>query len=151
MDIITDIHSNRYTSERTPKWAKVKLFIFMSKVNIGTQKYTEHVFSVIGLNLPCHGPGHKLGQITNCDCRDLSQFVRVKNTTSQINAKCARGIPISTSSTCALSLDPPAVEFIWLNARCRSVSSNPAGSTIIYRFLCGFKCASLCQSISINQ
>ena len=30
------------------------------------------------------------------------------------------------------------------------VSSIPAGSTIIYRFLCGFICASLCQSIKIK-
>ena len=30
------------------------------------------------------------------------------------------------------------------------VGSIPAGSTIIYRFLCGFICASLCQSIKIK-
>ena len=30
------------------------------------------------------------------------------------------------------------------------VSSIPAGSTIIYRFLCGFICVSLCQSIKIK-
>ena len=30
------------------------------------------------------------------------------------------------------------------------VSSIPAGSTIIYRFLCGFICVSLCQSIPIK-
>ena len=30
------------------------------------------------------------------------------------------------------------------------VSSIPAGSTIIYRFLCGFICISLCQSINIK-
>ena len=38
--------------------------------------------------------------------------------------------------------------------RCLSlevVSSIPVGSTIIYRFLCGFICASLCQSIKIKQ
>ena len=31
------------------------------------------------------------------------------------------------------------------------VSSIPAGSTIIYRFLCGFMCVSLCQSIKIKS
>ena len=30
------------------------------------------------------------------------------------------------------------------------VSSIPAGSTIIYRFLCGFICVSLCQSIKVK-
>ena len=32
-----------------------------------------------------------------------------------------------------------------------AVSSIPAGSTIIYRFLCGFICVSLCQSIKIKN
>ena len=31
------------------------------------------------------------------------------------------------------------------------VSSMPAGSTIIYRFLCGLICVSLCQSIKIKS
>ena len=44
----------------------------------------------------------------------------------------------------------------WTTSSCRSclslevVSSIPAGSTVIYRFLCGFICVSLCQSIKIK-
>ena len=45
-------------------------------------KYPEHVFSVIGINMPRHGLDNKLRQITNsdggdtcfvtiCDCRKL--------------------------------------------------------------------------------
>ena len=34
-------------------------------------KYTEHIFNVIGLNLPRHG--HKLRQITKCDGRDATK------------------------------------------------------------------------------
>ena len=30
-------------------------------------KYPEHVFSVIGINMPRPGLDHKLRQITNCD------------------------------------------------------------------------------------
>ena len=68
MDIITDIHANIYTSEITPKWAEMQFFIFMPKMNMGNSpKYTEHVFSVIGLNKPRQGLDHKLQQITNCD------------------------------------------------------------------------------------
>ena len=33
-------------------------------------KYAEHIFNVIGLNLPRHALDHKLRQITNCDGRD---------------------------------------------------------------------------------
>ena len=36
------------------------------------------------------------------------------------------------------------------NSNMEVVSSIPAGSTIIYRFLCGFICVSLCQSIKIK-
>ena len=32
--------------------------------------YTEHVFSVIGLNMPRLDLDHKLRQITNCDGKD---------------------------------------------------------------------------------
>ena len=70
MDIVTDIHKNMYTSEITPKWAKMQIFIFMLKVNLGSPKYTEHVFSVIGVIMPRHGFDHKLLQITNCDGRN---------------------------------------------------------------------------------
>ena len=59
----------------------------MSKVNLGT-KYSEHVFSVIGLILCRHGLDHKLRQITNwlgdttvAIC-DLSQFM-IKAVTAQ--------------------------------------------------------------------
>ena len=41
MDFITDIHTHRYTSEITPKWAKMQLFILMSKVNMGTLPATQ--------------------------------------------------------------------------------------------------------------
>ena len=68
-DTKTDIAINRYTSEITPKWAKMGLFRFMSKC-------PEHVFSVIGLILCRHGLDHKLRQITNCDDRD-SRFVTI--------------------------------------------------------------------------
>ena len=44
-------------------------------------KYAEHVFSVIGLSLCCHGHDHKMRQITNCDgsvaicdCRNFWRF-----------------------------------------------------------------------------
>ena len=39
----------------------------------------------------------------------------------------------------------------WRSCPCLEVvSSIPAGPTIIYRFLCGLKCVSLCQSIKIK-
>ena len=41
------IHTNRYNSEITPKCAKMKLFIFMSKVNMGTLPSTHNTFSVL--------------------------------------------------------------------------------------------------------
>ena len=41
------IHTNRYNSEITPKWANMKLFIFMSKVNMGTLPSTQNTFSVL--------------------------------------------------------------------------------------------------------
>ena len=43
--------------------------------------------------------------------------------------------------------------YVWLLRCCLSlelVSSIPAWSTMIYRFLCGFICVSLCQSITIK-
>ena len=41
------IHTNRYSSEITPKWANMKLYIFMSKVNMGTLPSTQNTFSVL--------------------------------------------------------------------------------------------------------
>ena len=41
------IHTNIYTSETTPKWAKMPFFIFMSKVNLGTLLSTQNTFSVL--------------------------------------------------------------------------------------------------------
>ena len=80
MDFITDIHTNRYTSEITRKWAKIQLFIFMSKVNLGTLPSTENTFSVL-LEPICH----VTALITNCDksqiatagVHDFSQFVTI--------------------------------------------------------------------------
>ena len=74
------IHSNRYNSEITPKWAKMKLFIFMSKVNLGTLPSTQNTFSVL-LDSICA----VTAMITKCDksqnatarIPELSQFVTV--------------------------------------------------------------------------
>ena len=62
MDLITDIHRNRYTIEKTPKWAKIQLLTFMSKVNLGTLPSTMNTFSVL-LESICH----VTALITNCD------------------------------------------------------------------------------------
>ena len=45
-------------------------FYIHGKSEPGSPNYTEHVFSVIGMNMPHHGLDHKLRQITNCDGRD---------------------------------------------------------------------------------
>ena len=63
-------------------------------------KYTEHVFSVIGFNLPGHGlddklrQNHKLRWWSFLICRTLwlSQFMRIQNTTSQINVQSPGGL-----------------------------------------------------------
>ena len=65
MDLITDIHTHRYTIEKTPKWAKNELFIFMSKVNLGTLPSTQNTFSVL-LDSVCA----VTASITNCDGKD---------------------------------------------------------------------------------
>ena len=80
MDFITDIQTNRFTSEITPKWAKMQLFIFMSKVNLGTLPNTQNTFSVSFESI-CQVKT----LITNCDksqiataeMPELSQFVTV--------------------------------------------------------------------------
>ena len=74
------IHTNRYNSEITPKWAKMKLFIFMSKVNMGTLPSIQNTFSVL-LDSICA----VTAMITKCDksqnatarIPELSQFVTV--------------------------------------------------------------------------
>ena len=74
------IHTNRYNSEITPKWAEMKLFIFMSKVNMGTLQYNQNTFSVL-LDSICA----VTAMITKCDksqnatarIPELSQFVTV--------------------------------------------------------------------------
>ena len=80
MDLITDIHRNRCTIKKTPKWAKMQFFIFMSKVTLGTLPSTQNMFSVL-LESICHIKAW----ITNCDksqiamagIPELSQFVTV--------------------------------------------------------------------------
>ena len=65
------IHTNRYNSAITPKWAKNETFHIHVKSEHGySPKYPEHVFSVIGLSLCRHGHYHKLRQITKCDGKD---------------------------------------------------------------------------------
>ena len=74
------IHTNRYNSEITPKWAQMKLFIFMSNVNLGTLPSTQNTFSVLLDSVCAVTP-----VITNCDksqnatatIPELSQFVTV--------------------------------------------------------------------------
>ena len=77
-DLITDVHRNRYTIKKTPKWAKMQFFIFMSNVNLDTLPNTQNTFSVL-LESICHIKA----LITNCDksqiatagIPELSQFV----------------------------------------------------------------------------
>ena len=74
------IRSNRYTIEITPNWVKIQLFIFMSKVNLGTLPSIQNTFSVL-LNSVCA----VTALITKCDksqiatarIPELSQFVTV--------------------------------------------------------------------------
>ena len=74
------IHTNRYNSEITPKWAKIQLFMFMSKVNMGTLPSTQNTFS-LWLDSFCA----ITAMITKCDksqnatarIPELSQFVTV--------------------------------------------------------------------------
>ena len=44
---LMNIHINIYTSEITPKWEKIQLFIFMSKLNLDTVPSTQNTFSVL--------------------------------------------------------------------------------------------------------
>ena len=70
-------------------------------------KYAEHIFNVIGLNLPRHSLGHKLRQITNCDgkdswyvaicdCRSLQRF---KTQLLKLMSIVPEGILLSTQNT----------------------------------------------------
>ena len=76
MGFIADIHTNRCTSEITPESANMKLFIFMSKVNMGTLPSTQNTFSVL-LESFCAFTA----LITNCEKSQIatvvSQFVTV--------------------------------------------------------------------------
>ena len=84
--LTTDIHTNRYTSEITPKWAKKQLFVFVSKVIMGTLESTKNTFPVL-LDSVCH----VWALITYCDksqiatagIPDLSQFVTSQFVTVQ--------------------------------------------------------------------
>ena len=74
------IQTIRYNSGITPKWAKMKLLVFMSKVNMGTLPSTQNTFSVL-LDSVCA----VTAMITKCDksqnatarIPELSQFVTV--------------------------------------------------------------------------
>ena len=92
-DLITDIHRNRYTIKKTPKWAKMQFFIFMSKVNLGNQYATLRPWSQIATN-------HKLRRQGFLNCRNLwlSQFVTVQNTTSQIDFLVTEGMLLSAEN-----------------------------------------------------
>ena len=81
LGFIIDIHTKRCTSEITPESANMKLFKFMSKVNMGTLPSTHNTFSAL-LESICHVTALiKLRQITNCDdsvaicdCRNFWRF-----------------------------------------------------------------------------
>ena len=82
MSFITDKHTHKYIYQWkiTPKWAKIQLFIFMSKLNLGTLPSTQNTFSVL-LDAVCA----VTAMITKCDksqnatarIPELSQFVTV--------------------------------------------------------------------------
>ena len=71
MGFTSDIHKNKCTSEITPESANMKLFIFMSKVNMGTLPSTHNTFSVL-LESICH----VTALITNCDKSQIATIVR---------------------------------------------------------------------------
>ena len=121
MGFIADIHTNIYTNEITPEWAKMLVFIFMSKVNLGTLPSTQNTFSVL-LESICHIKA----LITNCDkslrrqgflnCRNLwlSQFVTVQNTTSQIYFIVTEGI-LQSSENMFTSRSDPFKKVTWVH------------------------------------
>ena len=109
MDLITYIHRNRYTIKKTPNLAIMQFFIFMSKVNLGTLPSTQNTFSVL-LDSVCA----VTALITNCDksqiatagIPELSQFVTVQNTTSQIDFIVTEGILLSAENMFTSKSDP---------------------------------------------
>ena len=81
MGFITDIHNHKQIYQRNnTKMGKIQLFIFMSKVNLGTLPSTQNTFSVL-LDSVCA----VTALITNCDksqiatvrILELSQFVTI--------------------------------------------------------------------------
>ena len=74
------MHPIIYNSEIIPKWAKMKLFIFMSKANMGTLPNTQNTFSVL-----LDSVWAVTAMITKCDksqnatarIPELAQFVTV--------------------------------------------------------------------------
>ena len=71
MGIITDIHTNRYTTEKTTKMGKNATFHIHVKIETWVlSQVPEHLVSVIGINMQHNDLDHKLRQITNCDGRD---------------------------------------------------------------------------------
>ena len=81
MDFMTDIHAHKQIYEWiAPKWAQMQLFIFLSKVNIGSLPNYQNTFSVL-LDSVCA----VTAMITKCDkshnatarIPDFSQFVTV--------------------------------------------------------------------------
>ena len=83
MGFIADMHThNQMYQWNNTRIGKYETFHIHVKSEHGYfPKYTEHVFSVIGLSLHRHGFDNKLRQITNCDgsvaicdCRNLWRF-----------------------------------------------------------------------------
>ena len=77
---LINIHINKYTSEIKTKWAKIQLFMFMSKVNMGNLPSTQNTFSVL-LDSVCAVTAmiKKCDKSQNATARipELSQFVTV--------------------------------------------------------------------------
>ena len=105
MGFITDIHTKRCTSEITPESANMKLFIFMSKVNMGTLPSTHNTFSVL-LESICH----VTALITNCDKSQIativSQFVTVQIQRFRMMSIVPEGILLSVENMFTSTSDP---------------------------------------------
>ena len=72
MSFITDKHSQKHIYQwNSTKMGKNTTFHIHVKSETGySPKYPEHVFSVIGINMPHQGLDHKLRQIRNCHGMD---------------------------------------------------------------------------------
>ena len=72
MSFITDKHTHKHIYQwNNTKMGKNATFHIDVKSEPGfSPKYTEHVFSVIGLSVCRQGHDHKLRQITKCDGKD---------------------------------------------------------------------------------